>query len=658
MHSIFIQNGKRVLERITQNPYLCRHKAVIMDSFGVIFLISVGGYILFRIIRSSMKKEYRDTIKRYRDEYPHAYLEHFPKDTLYDWDLAEMSFSDLSSRASLNEWTLKSREKAIKDEEEKKRRAEYERRQREEEERRKKAEVARQAKLEAERKQREIDFKYDRLVSKYPNGIRIYKREHPESSTREKIITVSTSFFEAYEDKYQRYLSYVNWKKGHDEFSSKAYKISKDILPNCGRYYYAATVKGKGETGLDKDFKFEIWQFFFDGFCLSDEVDYTYYPSYKEERKYLIPLKYCQTSYNDSTYEKIFKFIDALEGPKVVITADCGFGDNWKNVEQYHFGGLISRLQENEIPISTVFNYEPFDIEDNTIIIVVELISNNSRLKDYCELLLSKYSEKRPRIAYISLEKEYDEAELKELNARKEREKKEAEERTRREQEERERREREEAERRAREAREAEERRQREEAARRAREEKARLNTLAHTQKNNAWEFRNYLTTNGIRYLYHFTDRRNLDSIRRNGGLYSWYYCVDHDIDIPYPGGGEQSRSLDRWHGLQDYVRLSFCDDHPMAYRLKQDGYNLVLLRIKIDVAFLEETLFSDINAADGAHHHGKTIDDLKRVDLNATQQHYVSSTSPIFKKHQAEVLVKTFIPLEYIDNIDNPMSM
>lgn len=95
-----------------------------------------------------------------------------------------------------------------------------------------------------------------------------------------------------------------------------------------------------------------------------------------------------------------------------------------------------------------------------------------------------------------------------------------------------------------------------------------------------------------------------------------------------------------------------------MAYRLKQDGYNLVLLRIKIDVALLSETLFSDINAADGAHHHGRTMDDLRRVDLSATQQHYVSSSSPIFKKHQAEILVKTFIPLEYIENIDNPMSM
>jgi hypothetical protein len=152
-----------------------------------------------------------------------------------------------------------------------------------------------------------------------------------------------------------------------------------------------------------------------------------------------------------------------------------------------------------------------------------------------------------------------------------------------------------------------------------------------------------------VSYFYHFTDRRNLASIREHGGLFSWKYCEDHGITIPYTGGSDFSRSLDRNHGLADFVRLSFCDDHPMAFRLKKNGYDLVLLKIKVDVASIDTTLFSDMNATDSNHHHGDSLADLQRVDISATRADYLSSSDPRFKPHQAEVLVKTFVPLKYI---------
>ena len=173
--------------------------------------------------------------------------------------------------------------------------------------------------------------------------------------------------------------------------------------------------------------------------------------------------------------------------------------------------------------------------------------------------------------------------------------------------------------------------------------------------KQNYQRFKDYLETNNVSFFFHFTDIRNIESIKKNGGLYSWRYCEEHDIHIENAGGDETSKYLDTKHGLDDYVRLSFCTDHPMAWRLKQDGCTLVLLKIKVDVAWLQGTLFSDINAADNAHHHGPSLDDLKRVDINAARMHYLPNTSEFFKKHQAEVLVKTHVPLEYIVNIDNP---
>lgn len=173
--------------------------------------------------------------------------------------------------------------------------------------------------------------------------------------------------------------------------------------------------------------------------------------------------------------------------------------------------------------------------------------------------------------------------------------------------------------------------------------------------KPNYQAFLEVLKENGICYLYHFTDRRNIESIKKHGGLYSWDYCGKHNITIPYAGGNSSSRNYDARYGLQDYVRLSFCDDHPMMWRLKQQGYDLVLLKIKIDAAVLRDTLFSDMNATDSMHSHGASLEDLKKVRFSATRRHYVGRNHADFKHHQAEVMVKTFIPAKYIVNLDFP---
>lgn len=185
--------------------------------------------------------------------------------------------------------------------------------------------------------------------------------------------------------------------------------------------------------------------------------------------------------------------------------------------------------------------------------------------------------------------------------------------------------------------------------------------------------FVKYLLEKRIAYLYHFTDIRNLNSIKAKGGLYSWDYCGRNGISIPSPGGDQTSRSLDLRHNLQNYVRLSFCDDHPMAYskwNRENRATTIVLLKIDLRVILLGTPVFSDMNATDNKCHHGTEIEDLKRIDLDATQENYVSRNiretddsgeekvvpNPKFKLHQAEVLIKDHVPLKFIMNIDDPI--
>ncbi|MBR5847752.1 MAG: DUF4433 domain-containing protein [Bacteroidaceae bacterium] len=293
----------------------------------------------------------------------------------------------------------------------------------------------------------------------------------------------------------------------------------------------------------------------------------------------------------------------------------------------------------------------------------------NGRKAEYAQKSINELIEKIAVVKSQSLKNRYyksledlrnlkDELRREELERLElERLRKEEEERKRREaerraQEEKARREREEAARRKAAAQKlAEEAKRKEEAERQERE---RLRKLSSELKENWREFKQVLDDNGVRCLYHFTDKRNIPSIKIHGGLFSWYYCRKHNITIPCQGGDEESRDLDKKYGLEDYVRLSFCDDHPMAYRLKLDGSDIVLLKIKIDVSFLKNTMFSDMNAADKRHTHGAALQHLRNVDFGATKMHYLRNDDPKFKAHQAEVMVKTFIPKEYILNIED----
>ena len=168
----------------------------------------------------------------------------------------------------------------------------------------------------------------------------------------------------------------------------------------------------------------------------------------------------------------------------------------------------------------------------------------------------------------------------------------------------------------------------------------------------------NLLRNNGINCFYHFTARDNVALIKQHGGLYSWWSLKQKNIKVPFLGGEGFGQQLDVRHGLQDYVRLSFCDDHPMIFKHQQNGIDLVLLKIDIEVATWKDSLFSDINATDNNHHHGGNISDLRMVDFNAVKRNFVSRDDDDFKPHQAEVMVKTFIPAKYIINLDSPLPL
>lgn len=516
-----------------------------------------------------------------------------------------------------------------------------------------------QIKEEKKKKQKELDNRYKHITTNYPNGLELVKKLRTEmhldrdlytdieyavvqsgssiNNLKYRLVALPDSTYEKYENISKSNKFYIEWQRRQVEVSKKARELRDQECDNNGIYTYSTQVLGINEYGEKEDYKFKFWQLFTESFGVSDNVPYTHLQRHLTNRNNLHEFRTGHRTFVDWVYDKIFNFITALSTDVSVIICDSGLGEDWEDIESNHFDYITNKFNDHQI---TYKNFSDLNTAQDLVsktIVVLELITENSHMTDICNQIYSKIE--GAAIVYISLLKQFDESELLALHKAKVKKIKE--------QEEKERKEREEADRKTREE---EARRIKEEIQLKEQKEKERLHRLSHTLKTSSASIKRHLTANGVRYFYHFTDKRNLESIRKRGGLYSWQYCEDHDISIARPGGDSTSRSLDRRHGLQDYVRVSFCTDHPMKWILEQQGYDMVLLKVKIDVACLEGTLFSDINATDNNHHHGGTLADLQRINIPATQQNYVSRESDIFKQHQAEVMVKTFIPLEYIE--------
>ena len=178
-------------------------------------------------------------------------------------------------------------------------------------------------------------------------------------------------------------------------------------------------------------------------------------------------------------------------------------------------------------------------------------------------------------------------------------------------------------------------------------------------KKSNWQELKAVLDENKIVKLYHFTDFDNLESIIKNGGLYSWMDCERKGIKIAKPGGGSKSRQLDSGRNLEDYVRVSFTTQHPMMYVAMKDGRisNPVILEIDPEVILWRDTLYSNMNAT--IHrirpNIGETLADFKQIHFQSVKaRKHFDLPEEEWPYFQAEILVKNFIPIEYIKNIGN----
>ena len=166
-------------------------------------------------------------------------------------------------------------------------------------------------------------------------------------------------------------------------------------------------------------------------------------------------------------------------------------------------------------------------------------------------------------------------------------------------------------------------------------------------------EIYNIIKHKGIKALYHFTDSRNIPSIKSHGNILSQNEIQRKKLNVVYASSID-SRTKDTSQGLGDFVRLSFVKSHPMMHTAMTCGRILKpnILEINPLVLLLPEVLISDQNALTKGAKIGTSAADLANIQFHLFSSNYLSLNDGMSKSfYQAEVLVPKKIGNEMILN-------
>jgi len=123
---------------------------------------------------------------------------------------------------------------------------------------------------------------------------------------------------------------------------------------------------------------------------------------------------------------------------------------------------------------------------------------------------------------------------------------------------------------------------------------------------------KNILEEYGIKSIWHFTDKSNIESIKKHG-LLSLDLLTQKNIQVSCYGANELSHNLDRQRGLDKFIHLSLIKDHPMQYIKKRNGEIPNPIWLEIDVSVLFENVSGCCSEV--ANKHGAKCYDIDKLD-------------------------------------------
>lgn len=170
-------------------------------------------------------------------------------------------------------------------------------------------------------------------------------------------------------------------------------------------------------------------------------------------------------------------------------------------------------------------------------------------------------------------------------------------------------------------------------------------------------EFVNLVAVNRQnRTFYHFTDVRNLPSIREHG-LLSMLELKERGLHATVPGGNQWSLDRDAVCGMDQYVHLCFFASHPMEFKAREEKRleQTRFLRVRPAVLHLPGVMVtSDVSNQAGVEPQpvGQLLDQLDlQVIYTRTDWKEASIKERLRIAKRYEILIPRQVPLEFIEN-------
>lgn len=175
--------------------------------------------------------------------------------------------------------------------------------------------------------------------------------------------------------------------KNQNDFAQVTRNMFPNFLTGWGYYNYSFRMEYMDDDSNVKSNTLMVWQTFYEACCFDDTVSYEYYPHYKNNRIFKTQLE-GTSFYGKGPWEKAMSFI--LEVKKkygdelFVILANTD--DLNESAFQNNFGYIEERLRISGIQYGVSILTEDHE-NANKKYIIIDLITKNDDLKQYCESL-------------------------------------------------------------------------------------------------------------------------------------------------------------------------------------------------------------------------------------------------------------------------------
>lgn len=278
-------------------------------------------------------------------------------------------------------------------------------------------------------KQNQLQSIFNDLEKNYPHSVQMWlktqKINKPLKLEQLEIICSEKDSLRKSEESYKQQIATQNeidkWKSEHSVFTKHCRDLNDGILEGFGCYCYAIDIV-INEIKTSK--KYTVWQSFPYAFCSETDLDYTHFQSYKRNAE-RVSLGRCSIS--ESSTKRIAEYINKLYSEEETSIYFCP-PDDEKNTARYislytSVAGELNDSIKNELIFDPTTDKElgfDCDIESwvNHIkrrIVIVDVATENNRLKEICKKVIEVAIDKHPLITFISIYKGYDRNEMAEL---------------------------------------------------------------------------------------------------------------------------------------------------------------------------------------------------------------------------------------------------